>query len=152
MRDCFSAYAGTGGVYSVVNAGVEMTPAVPVGFGMVINPDGLCRAWGVNGRTAGRFELSVLDLPFNAIFLLTVKPHGERVFFVGGTRYGDEDRTGGWNRLRWGRLGGHVGLIAVHAGVYFEVVEFVDLVLGWFGLDVCEDDWWPTEPEEPEGS
>lgn len=46
----------------------------------------------------------------------------------------------GWNKHRYGRVGGHVGLGPIYVSAEIEAIEILDFALGIFGLDLCGDD------------
>ncbi|MGE3167143.1 MAG: hypothetical protein AB7O52_19730 [Planctomycetota bacterium] len=65
------------------------------------------------------------------------------------------DREGFFDKLPWKQgfhvgASGAVGLFSVGAGV--DLFQAVDFALGWFGLDVMQDDQAPVTPSRPENS
>jgi len=147
LQDTVSLHVGYGASLPV-NAGVELTPFVPIGIGTCDGAAGV----GWVGRRFGVHKFRALDFPFS-IMILTRRDEDDTPFeryYVGGLYYtghapisGPESAdlaSRGWNQRRYGRLGLHAGLIFVQGAADVEVIEIADFFVGLVGLDLCGDD------------
>jgi hypothetical protein len=145
--DCVAAYGGIG-YPPIVNAGVEVTPLLPVGVGFLSGPDWQALSIGILGRRTGQFGLGVIDFPFNIVLWKHPMSGWERELYLGGTRYADPPPVA-WNKRRWGRVGGHAAIFPYHVGFHIECIEIADFLLGWTTVDFCRDDKASARLEDP---